>query len=172
MPFLILSGCALVFATLLIWTTYNNNANIDVLGLRLRFGWQRNRRKTRDNSLTDSSLFHTCEDKLPPPGSHGVAEYAKDHRGKSTKTSNSITSVFLGRTPSKKTCSENDNRAHLTATGFTAEEIRRLGDFPDYATLSGVPLPQCDADFDIRTAIPRPYRPLRWPYHQTMCKLP
>nr|POE79532.1 hypothetical protein CFP56_07597 [Quercus suber] len=60
---------------------------------------------------------------------------------------------------------------HVTATGFTVEEIRRLGDFPDYAKLSGVPLPQNYLGFDLHKAVPRPYRPLRWAYHQTMCKL-
>ncbi|TKX27327.1 hypothetical protein C1H76_0164 [Elsinoe australis] len=47
-------------------------------------------------------------------------------------------------------------------------EIKALGDFPDYAKLSGVPLPTPYATFDIDTAKPRPYRPLRWAYHQTM----
>nr|POE59017.1 hypothetical protein CFP56_24287 [Quercus suber] len=58
----------------------------------------------------------------------------------------------------------------VTATGFTMEEIRRLGDFPDYAALSGVPLPQEYQGFDPDKALSRPYRPLRWAYHQTMCK--
>ena len=56
-----------------------------------------------------------------------------------------------------------------TPTEFSAEEIRALGDFPDYAELSGVPLPEPYHDFDITKAKARPYRPLRWPYHQTMC---
>lgn len=59
---------------------------------------------------------------------------------------------------------------YITATGFRLSEVRALGDFPDYATLSGVPLPAPYHDFDIKTALPRPYRPLRWAYHQTMCK--
>ena len=57
-----------------------------------------------------------------------------------------------------------------TATGISVEEIKALGDFPDYAELSGVPLPEAYTDFDIETALPRPYRPFRWAYHQTMCK--
>jgi hypothetical protein len=57
-----------------------------------------------------------------------------------------------------------------TPTGFTVEEIKALGNFPDYATLSGVPLPAPYTDFDIKTAMSRPYRPFRWSYHQTMCK--
>jgi hypothetical protein len=57
-----------------------------------------------------------------------------------------------------------------TATGISVDEIKALGNFPDYAELSGVPLPEAYTDFDIETAMPRPYRPFRWAYHQTMCK--
>ncbi|KAI1814243.1 alpha-1,2-mannosyltransferase [Poronia punctata] len=53
-------------------------------------------------------------------------------------------------------------------SGFSIREIKALGDFPDYATLSGVPLPSPYPEFDIDKALPRPYRPFRWPYHQTM----
>jgi hypothetical protein len=56
-----------------------------------------------------------------------------------------------------------------TPTGFSVEEIRAMGDFPNYAELSGVPLPQPYAEFNIDKALPRPYRPFRWAYHQTMC---
>lgn len=55
-------------------------------------------------------------------------------------------------------------------SGFSVADIRSLGDFPDYATLSGVPLPSPLMDFDIDEAVPRPYRPFRWAYHQTMCE--
>jgi hypothetical protein len=54
-------------------------------------------------------------------------------------------------------------------SGFTVGEIRALGPFPDYAKLSGVPAPTPLRDFNIKGALPRPYRPFRWPYHQTMC---
>lgn len=57
---------------------------------------------------------------------------------------------------------------HCTPTGITIEEINSLGKFPDYASFSGVPLPQPCPEFDIDTALPRPYRPFRWQYHQTM----
>lgn len=56
-----------------------------------------------------------------------------------------------------------------TPMGFSVAEIKGLGDFPDYATLSGVPLPSPYPEFNIEKALPRPYRPLRWAYHQTMC---
>jgi hypothetical protein len=53
---------------------------------------------------------------------------------------------------------------------FSVKEIKALGDFPDYSALSGVPLPTPYPEFDIKKALPRPYRPFRWSYHQTMCK--
>ena len=56
-----------------------------------------------------------------------------------------------------------------TPMGFSLEEIKALGDFPDYAELSGVPLPTHYREFQIETAVARPYRPFRWAYHQTMC---
>jgi hypothetical protein len=57
-----------------------------------------------------------------------------------------------------------------TPTGFSTQEIRALGRFPDYALLSGVRHPKsCTADFDILKATFRPFRPFRWNYHQTMC---
>lgn len=56
-----------------------------------------------------------------------------------------------------------------TPTGISVEEINALQDFPDYAELSGVPLPKPYEEFKIETALPRPYRPFRWVYHQTMC---
>jgi hypothetical protein len=57
----------------------------------------------------------------------------------------------------------------LSPTEISVEEIKALGDFPNYATLSGVPLPKPYHEFNFKTALPRPYRPFRWAYHQTMC---
>ena len=58
----------------------------------------------------------------------------------------------------------------FTPTGISLEEVKLLGDFPNYAELSGFPLPQPYENFNIENALPRPYRPFRWAYHQTMCK--
>ncbi|KAI4144893.1 MAG: hypothetical protein LQ341_002526, partial [Variospora aurantia] len=55
-----------------------------------------------------------------------------------------------------------------TPMGIALTEIAALGDFPDYAELSGVPLPVPYSEFKIESALPRPYRPFRWAYHQTM----
>lgn len=72
--------------------------------------------------------------------------------------------------PDKQNVLDSQYKNSSTPTGFTVEEIEALGNFPDYATLSGVPLPAAYNNFDIDTALPRPYRPFRWEYHQTMCK--
>lgn len=58
-----------------------------------------------------------------------------------------------------------------TPLEISTAEIMALGDFPDYSKLSGVPLPQAYKEFVIEKALPRPYRPFRWAYHQTMCML-
>lgn len=63
-----------------------------------------------------------------------------------------------------------DDPLKRTPTGFSAVEIKALGDFPAYDVLSGVPLPKPYQNFDPERALPRPYRPFRWAYHQTMCK--
>ncbi|KAM6493012.1 Protein of unknown function (DUF3445) domain containing protein [Amanita muscaria] len=44
----------------------------------------------------------------------------------------------------------------------------RVIDWSDYAQLSGFPLPRPLPDFQVDAAKPRPYRPFRWEYHQTM----
>jgi hypothetical protein len=72
--------------------------------------------------------------------------------------------------PDKQNVLAPQYKHHSTPTGFTVEEIEALGSFPDHATLSGVPSPAAYTNFDIHTALPRPYRPFRWEYHQTMCK--
>ncbi|KAL8967648.1 MAG: hypothetical protein Q9183_002818, partial [Haloplaca sp. 2 TL-2023] len=69
-------------------------------------------------------------------------------------------------TANYKTCAS----PHTTYTplGISLAEVAALGDFPDYAELSGVPLPEPYKEFKIESALPRPYRPFRWAYHQTM----
>ncbi|KAH8686469.1 hypothetical protein BGZ61DRAFT_495137 [Ilyonectria robusta] len=53
-------------------------------------------------------------------------------------------------------------------SGFSVGDIRGLGNFPNYAAISGVPLPSPVKNFNIQNALARPYRPFRWAYHQTM----
>ncbi len=112
------------------------------------------------------------EEVFPPHRREALAELpsnALKGPGKSAKQLSQIQPDYSKLTPDKAVCNTDDLLDHTTATGFTAEEIRRLGDFPDYATLSGIPLPSAYKEFDIKTALPRPYRPYRWPYFQTMC---
>ncbi|KAJ9150368.1 hrq family protein [Pleurostoma richardsiae] len=70
--------------------------------------------------------------------------------------------------PSTKTVDlSKDNQ--YTPTGFSTQELRALGRFPDYSILSGVRHPEpCGPNFDIHKATFRPARPFRWNYHQTM----
>lgn len=62
-----------------------------------------------------------------------------------------------------------DKDGLYTPTGFSTQDIKKLGRFPDYAALSGVrdpnPVPE---NWDITKAKFRPYRPFRWGYHQHM----
>jgi hypothetical protein len=59
-----------------------------------------------------------------------------------------------------------------TPTGFSTQDLRALGRFPDYSILSGVPHPEpVGPDFDINKAVFRPFRPFRWVYHQHMGEL-
>lgn len=69
------------------------------------------------------------------------------------------------------TCPEPlEKSCRRTPTGFSAADIHKLGSFPDYALLSGVPHPKPCPVFDINKAVFRPFRPFRWNYHQTMCE--
>lgn len=70
--------------------------------------------------------------------------------------------------PSTNTPLSSTSLGELPITNRTQEEIQSFGDFPDYAALSGVRLPHVYTEFDIEKALPRPYRPFRWAYHQTM----
>jgi hypothetical protein len=72
--------------------------------------------------------------------------------------------------PTTRSYSLESSSPKYTPTGFSTDEIRVLGDFPTYDILSGVPLPRAYKGFDASKALPRPYRPFRWTYHQTMCK--
>ena len=63
------------------------------------------------------------------------------------------------------------NSLTYTPMGISIGEVKALGDFPDYSKLSGVPKPEAYKEHKLENAIPRPYRPFRWAYHQTMCKI-
>lgn len=112
---------------------------------------------------------------FPPSRREALAALSSDALqgpGKSATQLSQIPPDYSKRVPSEDVWDADKYGDHVTATGFSLEEIKRLGDFPDYAALSGIPLPQKYEGFDISTAKARPFRPLRWAYHQTMCKTP
>jgi hypothetical protein len=108
-------------------------------------------------------------DVFPPHRRHALADLPPDAMKGPGPTAAELSRVppdYTKLIPYKDFCDSDDT----TPTGFKVAEIERLGDFPDYAALSGVPLPKAYDKFNIDTALPRPYRPYRWGYHQTMCK--
>ena len=109
---------------------------------------------------------------FPPSRREALADLSSDALkgpGRSATQLSQIAPDYAKRLPSEQTWDADKFADHFTATGFSLEEIKRLGDFPDYAALSGVPLPREYEGFDIATAKARPFRPIRWAYHQTMC---
>lgn len=109
---------------------------------------------------------------FPPSRREALADLSPDALKGPGKPATQLSQVppdYAKRLPSEETWSADKHPDHVTATGFSLEEIKRLGDFPDYAALSGVPLPRKYEGFDISTAKARPFRPIRWAYHQTMC---
>jgi len=113
-------------------------------------------------------------DAFPPSRREALGELSSDAMkgpGRSATQLSQIPPDYIKRLPSEEAWDADRFADHVTATGFTLEEIKRLGDFPDYAALSGVPLPRDYEGFEISTAKARPYRPLRWAYHQTMCTI-
>lgn len=172
---LILLGAAFAFSSIVYFILYPKSR--EVVRSRFRFP----RRKTngaltppRSISPDKVPISQPGNDELfPPHRREALAELpssAMRGPGKSAKELSQLPPDYSKLTPDKAVCNTDDLFDHTTATGFTVEEIRRLGDFPDYATLSDIPLPSEYKKFDIKTALPRPYRPYRWPYFQTMCK--
>ncbi|KAL4872450.1 hypothetical protein BDV12DRAFT_193540 [Aspergillus spectabilis] len=100
-------------------------------------------------------------DILPPQRRHVLADLGMPYREVNEKE---IRKHILPMDVDYSTCKEE----RYTPTGFSVADLKALGDFPDYAALSGVPLPRTYHEFDIERALPRPYRPFRWAYHQTM----
>jgi hypothetical protein len=100
-----------------------------------------------------------------------LADKAVDASSKiSTATEPSVQFLVKNILPTTRSyCLDNDVPKY-TPTGFSTAEIKAMGDFPAYDVLSGVPLPERYENFDPTKALPRPYRPFRWAYHQTMCK--
>ncbi|KAF2723955.1 hypothetical protein K431DRAFT_263851 [Polychaeton citri CBS 116435] len=124
-------------------------------------------KKSQPPRTTSSTVDYG--DVFPPHRREALASLpnsAMKGPGKTPKELSQIPPDYSKPAPSEEPADVDDD--YVTATGFTVGEIKRLGDFPDYETLSGVPLPRPYREFDIDKAKPRPYRPFRWAYHQTM----
>ncbi|KAL2868533.1 heme-dependent oxidative N-demethylase family protein [Aspergillus lucknowensis] len=100
-------------------------------------------------------------DVLPPQRRHVLGALGMSYKEIDEEE---VRRKILPMTADYGTCQEE----RYTPTGFSVADVKALGDFPDYAVLSGVPLPEPYRAFDIEKALPRPYRPFRWAYHQTM----
>ncbi|KAF1981120.1 hypothetical protein K402DRAFT_343033 [Aulographum hederae CBS 113979] len=151
-----------------------NKKSRDVVLERLQF----RRRRTSGASTPPRSLSPDkkvpeatspdYQDVFPPSRREALADFGNKV---SSKTGDQLTRTpddFKDKAiPLEKSYKEGSS-THYTPTGFSTDEIKALGDFPDYAALSGVPLPAPHETFDLDKAVPRPYRPLRWAYHQTM----
>jgi hypothetical protein len=100
-----------------------------------------------------------------------LAEQASDAKSKILiATEPSLDFLMKDPLPTTRSYSLDNHVPKYTPTGFSTAEIKAMGDFPAYDILSGVPLPEPYENFDPAKALPRPYRPFRWAYHQTMCK--
>ncbi|KAF1962017.1 hypothetical protein CC80DRAFT_401576 [Byssothecium circinans] len=172
-PLLLVLGLAFTVSTSVL--LLSRQASRDVILNRLRFRRRRGSgSKTPPRSLSpgkDQPKEVECPDysAIYPPSRRFVLAETPGLSSKLRKTKAQIIA-----TPEKKeslpiTTELNDvKKTMYTPCEFSVEEISTLGDFPDYAALSGVPLPQPYHGFDINKAKPRPYRPFRWAYHQTM----
>lgn len=111
---------------------------------------------------------------FPPSRRDTLAELAKNNvvlkKVMSTEHELSTETLRDQALPMVQSYLARDGTVKYTPTGFSTDEIAALGDFPRYDILSGVPLPETYEEFRPDTALPRPYRPFRWAYHQTMCR--
>ncbi|OGM41451.1 hypothetical protein ABOM_010098 [Aspergillus bombycis] len=115
-------------------------------------------------SISPEKRTAQCADVLPPQSRQALTAVPGFATGINEVCEEKVLKHILPMTTDYRSCEEDK----YTPTGFSIAEINALGDFPDYAKLSGVPLPQEYLEFEIKKALPRPYRPFRWGYHQTM----
>lgn len=140
-----------------------------IVGLVLRL--LRRRPSSSTKTISSRKLEkHPWLLQFPPSRRHTLADLKlnKDSPGPHLTPSPDI--LYKHALPSTRTANW-DQKNLFTPTGFSTEDIRALGRFPDYSVLTGTRYPQpYGAHFDINKAIFRPFRPFRWTYHQTMGK--
>lgn len=180
-PYLVLFGLACAIGAISYFATNEKQRN--VLFSRLGLSHSRARESlTPPRSLSPAKQGlppnmpegKEYRDTFPPSRRSALADITDKHfrvKGKTGKALSELPHDTTKPIPDKSDNFAPGNDNLFTPTGFSIEEVKALGDFPDYAALSGVPLPTAYPEFDIKTAKPRPYRPIRWAYHQTMCTL-
>lgn len=141
-----------------------------ILGLVLRL------LSTRTSSSAKRISSRTLEKnpwilQFPPSQRHTLADLKLNNASTGPYLTPSPENLYKHAVPSTRTA-DMDQKNLFTPTGFSTEDIRALGRFPDYSVLTGTRYPQPYGDhFDINKAIFRPFRPFRWTYHQTMGKV-
>lgn len=125
---------------------------------------------SKDSSCTTPDYITT----FPPSRREVLPQLAETASGTNSRiligTEPSLDFLLKHPLPTTRSYTLDNNVPKYTPTGFSTAEIKAMGDFPAYNILSGVPLPEPYENFDPAKALPRPYRPFRWAYHQTMCK--
>lgn len=149
-----LAACALVLA---------------VLGLVLRLARRGTRSSPKDASGTVEKYPWVLQ--FPPSRRHTLVDLKL--KGSAGPYLVPTPDVLRRRALTSTKAPDWDADDLFTPTGFSTQDIRALGRFPDYSVLTGVRYPQpYGPQFDINKAIFRPFRPFRWNYHQTMGKFP
>ncbi|KAK1751351.1 hypothetical protein QBC47DRAFT_351465 [Echria macrotheca] len=117
-------------------------------------------------SKSTTTPSHPHHQSFPPSRRHALASITGFEKSQNVEIPPAVLNARA--LPTTRPADVNRDNQY-TPTGFSTQEIRKLGRFPDYATLSGVrpPVP-VDASWDITKATFRPYRPFRWNYHQHM----
>lgn len=138
----------------------------------LGLGFHLSRRKgvSPSKEATTTVEKHPWALQFPPSRRHTLASL--ELKGSTGSYQNVPPEVLRKRAVPSACTADWDQDDLYTPTGFSTQDIRALGRFPDYSVLTGVRYPSpYGPQFDINKAIFRPFRPFRWSYHQTMGKL-
>lgn len=130
-------------------------------------------KKTAEKSSNSTSNAPTYYDAFPPSRRSTLAQVARKIPPRFgivlTSSNPSIEHMAKNKLSMTQSYTLGFETPKYTPMGFSTQELNAMGDFPPYDILTGVPLPQPYEGFNPKTALPRPYRPMRWQYHQTMC---
>ncbi|KAG4031535.1 hypothetical protein MFRU_009g03050 [Monilinia fructicola] len=129
-------------------------------------------KKTAEKSSNSTSNAPTYYDAFPPSRRSTLAQVARKIPPRFgivlTSSNPSIEHMAKNKLSMTQSYTLGFETPKYTPMGFSTQELNAMGDFPPYDILTGVPLPQPYEGFNPKTALPRPYRPMRWQYHQTM----